>query len=79
MKVFRTTPEFIQDAYAYYGYTPESIKTKIEELLGESVDMRICMGWEDNAFLKPGEIDIEIDVDSNGTITLKEKREHGAG
>jgi hypothetical protein len=73
MKVFRTTPEFIQDVYAYYGYTPESIKTKVEELLGESVEMRICMSWADGS-LQPGEVDIAIDVSSNGTITLKEKR-----
>lgn len=79
MKVFRTTPEFIQDAFAYYGFTPESIKIKVEELLGEPVEMRICMGWEDNASLKPGEVDVAIDVASNGTITLKERREHGAG
>jgi hypothetical protein len=69
----------IQDAYAYHGFTPESIKTKVEELLGESVDMRICMGWEDNASLKSGEVDVDINISLNGTITLKEKREHGAG
>jgi hypothetical protein len=41
--------------------------------------MRICMGWEDNASLKSGEVDVDINISLNGTITLKEKREHGAG
>lgn len=72
MKVLRMSPEFVAVMLADFGYFTETIVEKVEELCGDTVELRLYSSWGNPPQIFPGEEEVDISVDKQGKIKLKE-------
>lgn len=77
MVVLRVTPEFLEDAYAFWGYTPEFFRQHINQLTGKQSRVDIIDWLYEPDPLDDGDEEVNLHITFSGVITLRKKEANG--
>jgi hypothetical protein len=77
MVVLRVTPEFLEDAYAFWGYTPEIFRQQLIQLTGKQSRVDIIDWLYEPNPLDEGDEEVTLHITDSGVISLRKKETDG--
>lgn len=77
MVVLRVTPEFLQDAYSYFGYTAEYFRHHLNEATGKESRVEIIDWLYEPEPLGDNDEEVTLHLSLEGDITLRKKQTNG--